>query len=433
MAETFPPPPPTEAVTYRPLSGLAVAGFGLAVVFGIVVLFGGTLAWFRGNPFLLPSFLLVLPLAGAILSLLGQGQIRHSEGTRAGMELARWGLAVAVLSGMGYFVYAWFTGLALTQQAHAFLMEEGEDSGFFPLLHKSGADAAARRAAFLLTLPATSRGSIRPEDEAAMIQAFDRPSMEGKAGHLSNFLRNPLVEFFGVGPAGPKGGEVDIAPLAVQNWTFENGSYQVNRTYRLSNREMTVEALLPVQSTEGVQEGERRRWFLALPKAQLLDRLPTELGRTLATLRTDARKFTESFITGCNAGMPWKDFPAIDDTSWTKVAPAVHLPEAFRNRVYTHFAADTRNRLRFGFGDPGLSPWRSVDRKLEVTLPFEFMLPLASGAPEYVLLGHVVVRTKEALDPNHPPRPLRTEWEIRSIVFERVNASLEAKGPGRGG
>ena len=78
-------------------------------------------------------------MVGIVFSLIGQKQIQNSEGTRAGAKLARLGIWLSLLSGLGYLSYYYVTGLALQSQANAFLMEKSEDGGFFPRLIESNA------------------------------------------------------------------------------------------------------------------------------------------------------------------------------------------------------------------------------------------------------------------------------------------------------
>src|SRR5262245_51273310 len=125
-----------EPLVYRPLSGLAIAGLTLSGVYAALVVASLVIAFLRHEPFFLPFWLLLLPLAGAVLCVLGLRQIKKAEGTRAGAALARAGLWLSVLAGVGYATYSSFTGLAIRQQANRFLMEKGADSGFFPRLQE---------------------------------------------------------------------------------------------------------------------------------------------------------------------------------------------------------------------------------------------------------------------------------------------------------
>src|SRR5207249_1690816 len=86
-----PEPAGTEAA-YRPISGLAIAGFTLACLYQVVVGVSMAVAVRQGVPLFLPIGTFLLPIGGALLCFLAQRHIRNSEGTRAGLRLARWGL-----------------------------------------------------------------------------------------------------------------------------------------------------------------------------------------------------------------------------------------------------------------------------------------------------------------------------------------------------
>src|SRR5437870_503221 len=114
--------PPSEPPVYRPVAGLAIVGFALAGLFALIVVLGALVSFVRGMPLFLPDWLLVAPLAGFILSILGARQIRNSEGTRAGLKLTRYGLWLSAVCGLSYFVYVKTVGWAHEIQADNFLM-----------------------------------------------------------------------------------------------------------------------------------------------------------------------------------------------------------------------------------------------------------------------------------------------------------------------
>src|SRR5262245_8531153 len=153
---------PSEQLDYRPISGLAIVGLALAGVYLLVVVLSAVVAVIKGEPFYLPDWLLCVPIASFILSILAYRHIRRSEDTRAGLNLAQWGFWLSLVSGLGYFTYTQVTGLAVRDQANRFLMEKGADSGFFALL-QSG-DKTDRYAAFLLTQTVADRRPFKPHE-----------------------------------------------------------------------------------------------------------------------------------------------------------------------------------------------------------------------------------------------------------------------------
>src|SRR6516165_4882614 len=93
------------AIVYRPVSGFAIAGFAASCVFALLVLIVAIVALVKGAPFFYSPFILLIPIAGLVLSLIARSHIRASEGTRAGEPLARAGIWISLFTGLGYFVY----------------------------------------------------------------------------------------------------------------------------------------------------------------------------------------------------------------------------------------------------------------------------------------------------------------------------------------
>src|SRR5262245_55714103 len=128
------PASPGQDFVYRPLSGVAVAGVVVASVFAVLLVICAAAAMWRGEPFLLPLWMVLLAVTGAVLSLLGRWHILRSEDTRAGLGLTRWGLWISLITGLGYGTYYFFTGLAVQNQANSFLLDKGPDSGYLARL-----------------------------------------------------------------------------------------------------------------------------------------------------------------------------------------------------------------------------------------------------------------------------------------------------------
>src|SRR5215471_14396412 len=84
------PAPAAEPQPYRPLSLLAVVAFGTAVVFAAVVGFGGLFAMINRTPWLLPMWMIFLPVLAIGTAFLARFQIRQSENTQTGGRLTTW-------------------------------------------------------------------------------------------------------------------------------------------------------------------------------------------------------------------------------------------------------------------------------------------------------------------------------------------------------
>src|SRR5262249_17858858 len=148
-------PPSEPGAGYRSISGWAIAGFALGALFTLLVVICALVAFYQGAPFFFRPWILMflLPTLGVFVSLYAQWHVRNSEGTLAGAKLAQWGFRLSLVSGLVYSSYYFVTGYAVTSQANAFVMEEGEETGFFPRLRKGADNPVEFNKAFLMTLP----------------------------------------------------------------------------------------------------------------------------------------------------------------------------------------------------------------------------------------------------------------------------------------
>src|SRR5438128_1745040 len=102
---TYTPDAAGDTIQYKPLSLLAVAGLIVAGLFAVILLVNAGAAFFKGEPFFLGGVVIAVAMCGAVLSGLGLWQVATSEGTRAGAAIAKWGLGISIVGGLGYFTY----------------------------------------------------------------------------------------------------------------------------------------------------------------------------------------------------------------------------------------------------------------------------------------------------------------------------------------
>jgi hypothetical protein len=290
-------PDVAETLDYKPLSLLAVAGLALAAGYTTLLLIGATAAQIKGEPFFEPflvgAWAIVLPIGGAVLSGLALWEIHSSEGTRAGTVLAKWGLGLSLVTGLGYFTYQTFTELAILQQANRFLLEKDEASGFFPRLQGTDGDV---RTAFGFTRGDFTDRSARPES-AEETKQLDLPTSNNPKGLLTQFLEQSLVRAIHISAPGT----VKIEPSAVLNWAFDNRAYQITRIYRIATDEALYEVPITVWSIEPLGEGEKRRWKVDWQPhygAPLQPLSRTDLGKKRQVLRQRALEFLSFSQTG---------------------------------------------------------------------------------------------------------------------------------------
>jgi hypothetical protein len=488
MAERNPvylPDIASDTIDYKPLSLLAVAGLVAAILYAVILVVSALVALFKGEPFFLANGLLAIPIAGAALSSLALWQINNSEGTRAGTKLAKWGLGVSLIAGLGYFTYQTFTGLAIIQQANRFLMEKDVDSGFFPRLQ--GSDIDVKRA-FLFTLSANERGNARPEDSQGM-ERFDLPSQQGPKGRLTMVLESTLVR--AIRSATP--GTVKVEPGGVKDWTYENGAYRIIRTYRISTDEGVWEIPLVVTSVEALAEGDKRQWKVEWAFANPIAPSRTELGIKKYGLRQKAHEFLTDPKVGwftylargrqldvylgwklpadrkelreryaaLHAGTPLAAaagpaarplVPLIEEKLAQKMLPG-YLPlskvadyfdmnglrvidpayvakvkEAAKQALAPDKLGSLLTQLKVLPND--LAPCEFKDGQVEVTHQFEIMVPLfeARNRLDVLVMGKVVVAASGTLEPNAPNAD--QEWRLlRCELVRAVPMSPKQLGP----
>jgi hypothetical protein len=420
----------TSDVTYRPLSALAVVGFAVSCLFGGIVLVNAAIAIKQGAPFFFDDWILLIAVAGFVLSYSGASDIRNAEGTKAGARLASWGMGLSLVCGLGYFAYSYSTRLALTQQANAFVMELDDESGFFPRLQKGSKDKVELHRAFLLTLPAFDRAGVRPEDEASLTRLHDTHGMDGTPGKLSQFLQNDLVTRLV-----QAGDDAVIQPQGVKTWTYENRSYQLTRAYRIQTKEATTEVVLPVKSSEG-EEGQARSWFVDIRNAYPLSNELTEFGVGVRKLRGHAAGILHRLsqkLQRPDKGAQGQEleFAKVDKTDWSKVHVEQSLRDDLKMRVIKTFetgAGPDRWQLKLPQEVGGLFWQGDAEGRITIDVPAQASFGSLGGiGGAQSQLGADVVftlRTTAAVDPEAVAAiehaQAMPDFEIIAINFTRA-------------
>jgi len=434
------PPAPAEPVArtevaYCPLSGWAIAGFGAGALFALVVALATVTALAQGSPLFFPVWFVGLAVVGVVLSIMGQRHVQNSEGTRAGGKLARIGLWLSIVGGVCYLTYFFVTGLALQSQANAFLMEKtDDDSGFFPRLRDGQTDPVQYNAAFLLTLPGSQR-SIRPDNDEALSKNYDTLSKDGMPGNLTQFK-------YGVAPGfnstlgrlffGKSAKDVEVIPMGVQDWKYEQKSYKVRRTYRLKTKEIEWDVTLTVASTEGETAGQGRKWFLNLAETNILaPPTVTPFGEGIAWLRSLAGEDLAARLNKLNRGAALANVAELDKTAWERKLGAEHAEK--RKLLHELFQSNAKDRMEkvsmYLRGSVNGGWEEGAEGKIRIVHPFRFALPHTPGQPPYMVDAYAVLETVQPGNPigfgrlSAPP-----DWELVQLVFFSIATPPENKG-----
>ena len=169
LPAAVPPAPPPPPVQYRPLSGLALTGFVLAVGYAILMLGGAVLALATHVPWLLPGWTLLVPILGFLLSWVARSRIRNSEDTLGGAGMASWGMGLSACLGLSYAAFTAGTQIAVRQQATAFVedrwldrLKKGEIEQAFLLTLRHRAWTPTTRSCGRRWKTATTSARMRP-------------------------------------------------------------------------------------------------------------------------------------------------------------------------------------------------------------------------------------------------------------------------------
>ena len=307
-----PPATADEAAGYQPFSSLAIAGFGLAVLCAAALLVMAGVALGTGVPLLIEPVVLGLPLLAFGLCLAGRFQVLHSEGTRTGLGLARWGMIVSALVGGGYWGWHFGKGLAVEREARAFADD------WLARLRGSAPDSLESFAAFSQTQDPDRAPPQWPLSDPKFVAILrDQPERLGKLreyfqiryayggegiapwpGFLNHDLRQLLAT------AGP---DVKIEPRGLRSWTYLGraaGGYQAELNYQIDTPEGKTNALVTVLSSGDGAQG--RQWQVLLDGTTLEPgrlRQYTPLGETRQALRLDSREFARDWVRKLSNGL----------------------------------------------------------------------------------------------------------------------------------
>ena len=432
---TDPAPIPVSDDSYRPLSGLASLSGARRVrcsLFAALIVASLVVGIVKGTPIFFPIAIVLVAVLGFGLSYAGYRQILASEGTRVGVGIARLGMGLAVVTGLGYAAYSVSIGLAVAAQAEEFLAGEiGPDYGSLPSgLHQAGASRIqqAVKKAFLLTLQPSLRGNARLENEPAFRRQFDAAAGPEGQGHFTIFRNGMLVRMLS------RGGQIES--LGMRGWEHDKQSYKVARAYRLATPEGTLIVVLEAESAEGETEGQSRRWYVNYNFSGVESSTLTPLGDGVQKLRDQGRSFLQdAWLAALRAEKPEareKKVEALDKSKWDDLVP--NLPErmvdgknAKREKLRTDFHAILGAQVG---GVPNFAisvdtrnwPTWSHDAKGHLLLRQPFIANLGQpGTPPEQADGRIQLRTIVPMTTEDMASPaLAPTWEVESIEIDRI-------------
>lgn len=365
---------PTPQADYRPLSLIALFGFVVSILWAVILLIMVLLSVILGGPVALLRELLLFPLVGLILSAVGWAQIQRSEGTQAGAALARWGLLLCLVTGLGYGAYLTAVWFAARQQSDQVTQE------WFNRLRGDRVETA-----FLLTLPPDERP---PEDARTdyprllELEARYAGGAGGTAGPLAQFRQHFAIRHI------LQGGETTQVEFQGIDFPVRTGNtYIVQQYYRVRCPEYTYYLKIPAQ-------GKGKQWHLPVILDQMVDRAePTELGKRLqqAKLWESSGRFAGAWLTklrppaeGPDRTTTWLSKPAAEPgtSAWLDTLPPAKRKEALERHLPKCFIVCAVGSVTAGCG----GAWPAA------VMPYSGLLADAEMVRALCLPGYVEFR-----------------------------------------
>jgi hypothetical protein len=234
---------------YRPLSLLALGAFVVAVVYALVLLVSTVFAFFFGQPLLIPPWVLLVPLAAAVIAWGARRQIQASEGTLGGMTLASWAIGLSLVLALVYTAYYFGTYVAIEQQARAIAEE------YLDWLKKGEIEKA-----FRLSIPLSSRPPLGDKLREDLEMEFGEP----RRGFYSIGQFRQLDTVRLVTGGGP---QTESYPVSVVEWDHntKDGGYKITLRYHLKNAVSEFDMRLTALGTDPKEGDEGRRQWRILP------------------------------------------------------------------------------------------------------------------------------------------------------------------------
>jgi len=275
---------PVSSETYQPLSLLALAGFGLAIVYSFLVLVGGAISLLSRIPWLMPGWTFLLPIAILILCWAARTRIHNSEGTLSGSAFTTWGSRLAILFGLTYAAYYGFTFFAVRLQAVDFA------NRFFEQIKQGHPDQA-----YLMAQGISTKDKDSNELRNKLELQFNQPTaMPGMAGMYTHFRQEKFVRFIEM-----DGEKANITPRGVADWAYSKGGYRLVLDYHVSTSLVEFDMKLETFGRDPKpDEPKGLKWQILLNRGEnvIMDSI---------NLTTRGREFMQKAVKAHNFASDW--------------------------------------------------------------------------------------------------------------------------------
>jgi hypothetical protein len=254
-AEALGAPAPAASETYQPLSLFAMASFGLAVVYALVVLIGAAVALVSHIPWLMPYWTFLIPIGVLVVCWVARTRILNSEGTMSGLGFTTWGSRLAVLFAVPYAAYYFATFLAVRSPA----IDCAND--FLQKIKESRLDLA-----FLQSQDVSIKGKDKNVLRDEIETRFNLPAgtMVVQPGPFSTFCGQHFVRYIEM-----DGDKAITTPMGVASWEFGKGGYRVVLNYHVATSLVEFDFRLDTFGRDPKPgEPKGRQWQIQLVRSE---------------------------------------------------------------------------------------------------------------------------------------------------------------------
>jgi len=269
---------------YQPVSGYAVAAVVVAGLFAVILTAVAIYAVISRRA-ILSEELLILPIVGVILAVIGRAHIRNAEGTKTGLKLASVAWWVCVLGGAGFWAYLYANQLVLERESARFIDRFLDDLKNEKPHH-----------AFLSLLPPEER--VTPRVDPNSPEAFEVTYNPAGYGTYKN---HDLVRLFQRNAP-----EVEYEHVGVKDMSQTQEGFQAMHIYKLRCAEGIYEVTVRLLASES-RKGGKQMWRIpAQPGPHILvtTQQASQYGRLTAELELEASRFAADWMEHLSSGRP---------------------------------------------------------------------------------------------------------------------------------
>jgi hypothetical protein len=269
---------------YQPVSGYAVAAVVVAGLFAVIL--AAVAIYAVGSRRAILSWeLLILPIAGVILAVIGRSHIRNSEGTKTGAKLASAAWWVCVLGGAGFGAYLYANEMVLERESARFTNKFLDDL-----------NAGNPHRAFLSLMPPEERET--PRVDPVNTESFE--VTYNPAGYGA-FKTHELVRLFQ-----RNAGDVQYERIGVKEMGQTQEGFQAMHIYKLRCPEGIYEVTIRLLASES-RKGGKQMWRIPsqpAPHILVTTDQPSQYGRLTAELELEATRFAVDWMEHLSSGRP---------------------------------------------------------------------------------------------------------------------------------